>query len=88
MSAALDHMVRRVESDPAFLACQLAAYRTLSQWTDADLAAWLRVDAATLTRIKLCQSCHEAAHVAQVAAVFGCDAGRLAAACGIPGDAE
>lgn len=83
----LTHFARRAESDPLFLAAQLALYRDSRGWTDDDLAAYLGVPVESLTRLALCRRCETPAHVREVAAEFGCDAGRLAAACGIPADA-
>lgn len=86
VSPALDHMARRVEADPLFLAHPLAAYRDAHGMSDDGLCDWLQCDYAGLVRAKLCRAPADAGQVAEVAAACGCDAGRLGAACGIPGD--
>lgn len=73
----LTHFARRVESDPTFLASQLAAYRDSHGLTDEDLCAYLGVPLADWPRLALCGRLTTSEHVAAVAGRFGCDAGRL-----------
>jgi hypothetical protein len=83
MSAALDHLAARAETDPTFLANPLAEYARSEDLDSAGLAAALGCPAADLTRLWLCgvpRRDQFRADVAAVAARFGIDPDALAAA--------
>jgi hypothetical protein len=85
MSDALESLARRATGDPFFLAAPLARYAERHGLDDAALVAWLGCPPARLTDLRLCRNPHPEAprfwqDIERIAAHFGLDAERLAAA--------
>jgi hypothetical protein len=83
MSAHLDRLARRVESDPFFLAAPLARYAASNRLDEDALAERLGCDRASLTHLRLCRSPEPMPpqffkDVQQIAARFALDPDRLA----------
>jgi hypothetical protein len=79
----LERAAKRLERDPFFLACPLAAYALSEDLDDAALAARLKCTSENLTMIRLCRAPEAdrfAADIEDVATRFSADAGALAAA--------
>lgn len=56
MADQLDHLARRVEGDPFFLACPLTLYAQSERLDDAGLAGKLGCTMTTLSQLKLCRA--------------------------------
>lgn len=85
MSRHLDQLAKRLEDDPLFLACALAAFARSEELDDAGLAARLGCPAAALTHLRLCKAPRAEAprfgqDVRQIAERHGIDANVLAEA--------
>lgn len=81
----IEHMARRVATDPFFLAYPLAEFATSERLDDAGLAAALGCKEADLPLIRLCRAPRPDPvgfrdDIAAVAGRFGIDGGTLAAA--------
>lgn len=79
----LDHAAARAEERSFFLASALAAYRRLSGFDDARLAAWLECRSEALSRLGLCrrpdgETAMFVEDVQRIAAFAGASAARLA----------
>jgi hypothetical protein len=82
-ASALQGLAARVREDSFFLGAFLSDYQAAHAMTDADLAALLRCDEGTLTRLSLCRTPRTDLpsfrnDVSQIAAFAPCDGERLA----------
>jgi AraC-like DNA-binding protein len=66
MTKRLEHLGRRLEEDPYFLASLLRAYTTSEGLTDTQLADVLGCTMETLTQTRLCRAPREASFAADV----------------------
>jgi hypothetical protein len=85
MSNHLEHLARRLEDDPFFLACPLQLYAESEGLSEDRLAAGLRCSKEALLSVRLCrapsgedESFHEG--IERIAAKFSVDADALAEA--------
>src|SRR5581483_4133672 len=56
MSNHLEHLARRLEDDPFFLACPLRLYANSERLNETGLAAALKCSRETLTAVLLCRA--------------------------------
>jgi hypothetical protein len=85
MSNHLEHLARRVEGDPFFLACPLRLYAKSEGLSDDALAAGLKCPKETLTAVLLCRAPSEEDEsfyegIERIAAKFSLDPDALAEA--------
>jgi hypothetical protein len=85
MATHLEHMARRLESDPFFLACPLMLYQKSEGLSDDALAAGLKCSGEALVSVRLCrapagedESFYD--DIERIAARFSVDAAALAEA--------
>jgi hypothetical protein len=80
MANPLEHMARRLESDPFFLACPLKLYQKSEGLSDEGLAAALKSSREALLSVRLCRAPAEEQ-------CFGDEIERIAARFSVDGDA-
>lgn len=85
MGKHLEHLARRLESDPFFLACPLKLYQKSERLSEDALAAGLKCSKEGLLSVRLCRAPggEEASFsddIERIATTFSVDAGALAEA--------